>query len=149
MRETREASEGMRGTLSLGYTEAAMASFLPAMLRDLRDHLSGVMLQLRQEHSDTLVREVVRGRLDAAFISLPTEDLGLRCSLVAREQVGITLPDNHPLAGKKEISLAQLAREKFILFPYAANPKLYSDILDSCRQAGFVPEVVEAVVEVD
>ncbi|MDD5261101.1 MAG: LysR family transcriptional regulator [Methylacidiphilales bacterium] len=141
--ETRDAADGKRGSLALGYTEAAMASFLPSMLRDLRDQLPQVSLHLRQEHSEQLAREVARGRLDGAFISLPSQDEALKCVLVTREEMGIALPDNHPLAGNKEIALARLAREKFILFPYAANPKLYSEILSSCARAGFEPGVVE------
>jgi DNA-binding transcriptional LysR family regulator len=44
---------------------------------------------------------------------------------------------------EKEVSLKDLAKEKFILFAYADNPKLYSDILGWCREAGFVPNLAE------
>src|SRR5690606_24784920 len=49
--ETRAAAEGERGTLALGYTESAMASFLPSLLRHLKERLPHVHLQLKQEHS--------------------------------------------------------------------------------------------------
>ncbi len=143
LKETGEAGEGRRGSLALGYTEAAMASFLPSLLRKIRNRMSGITLQLRQEHSEHLAREVARGRLDLAFISLPSELSGLKSTLVARERVGIVLPDNHPLAKQKEIALKDLAKEKFILFAYVDNPKLYSDILGWCREAGFVPSLAE------
>jgi LysR family transcriptional regulator, benzoate and cis,cis-muconate-responsive activator of ben and cat genes len=142
-KETREVTQGHRGSLSLGYTEAAMASFLPSLLRHIRLNLKNLSLQLRQEHSESLARDVERGRLDLAFISLPSELTGLKSTLVAQERVGIVLPDNHPLVKRKEIRLAHLADENFILFPYKDNPKLYTDILHWCREEGFVPKQSE------
>jgi DNA-binding transcriptional LysR family regulator len=143
LKETQEAGEGRRGSLALGYTEAAMASFLPSLLRQIRNRMKGVSLHLRQEHSEYLAREVVRGRLDLAFISLPSALAGLKSTLVTQERVGIVLPDNHALVMRKEIALKDLAAEKFILFAYEDNPRLYSDILAWCKEAGFVPHLVE------
>jgi len=143
LRQTREAAEGSRGVFSMGYTEAAMASFLPVLLRRLRKKMPEVDLRLQQGHSDPLLREVLRGRLDAAFVSLPAREAGLKCLPVARERLGIVLPENHRLAARREIAFASLAWEKFILFPYGSNPKLYSDLLAHCRQAGFAPQIVE------
>jgi LysR family transcriptional regulator, benzoate and cis,cis-muconate-responsive activator of ben and cat genes len=143
LKETGEAGEGQRGSLAMGYTEAAMASFLPSLLRKIRQRMSGISLHLSQEHSEYLAREVMRGRLDLAFISLPTELSGLKSTLVAQERMGIVLPDDHPLAGEREVSLKHLARERFILFAYEDNPKLYSDILSWCRGAGFVPQLTD------
>ncbi len=142
-KETREAAEGERGSLSLGYTESAMASFLPSLLRDLRDKLPHITLQLKQEHSEQLSREVALHRLDVAIISLLGDTQGLRRTSIAHEDMGIVLPDNHPLATRKQIALSKLSREKFILFPYQDNPSLYSDIMSSCKVAGFAPQVVE------
>jgi len=143
IKETREAAEGERGTLSLGYTESAMASFLPSLLRDLREKMPHIHLQLKQEHSEQLSREVALQRLDAAIISLLDDTPGLRRTSIAQEDMGIVLPDNHVLAMRKEIALSKLAREKFILFPYQDNPSLYSDIMSSCQKAGFAPQVIE------
>jgi len=141
--ETRAAAEGERGTLSLGYTESAMASFLPSLLRHLTERLPDVHLQLKQEHSDHLSREVALRRLDAAIISLPGDTHGLRRTAITHEAVGIVLPDNHPLASKPRITLKSLAHERFILFPYQDNPTLYCDILATCQKAGFAPQIVE------
>lgn len=141
--QTREAAEGERGVLSLGYTESAMASFLPSLLRDLREKLPHILLQLKQEHSEQLSREVALNWLDVAIISLLDDTQGLRRTPIAQEAMGIVLPDNHPLANKKEIRLSTLSQENFILFPYQDNPSLYSDILSSCQKAGFAPQIME------
>jgi DNA-binding transcriptional LysR family regulator len=144
MRETRDASAGQRGTLSLGYTEAVMASFLPGILRRFRAGHPDLGLSLQQGHSERLEREVALGRLDAALISLPSSTPGVRCTPVADEAIGAVLPDSHPLAHKKKrVSLADLAKETFILFPYRDNPRLYTDILAACNTSGFTPNKIE------
>ncbi|MDR1144887.1 MAG: LysR family transcriptional regulator, partial [Verrucomicrobiales bacterium] len=141
-KETREAANGGRGTLALGYTESAMASFLPSLLRNLRRRLPNVSLQLRQEHSEQLAREVSLRRLDAAIISLVGQVPGIISAPIATEALGIVLPDHHPLTMKKTIPLPALAKEHFILFPYQVNPGLFSRIMSSCQNAGFVPNVI-------
>jgi DNA-binding transcriptional LysR family regulator len=146
LKETREAAEGKRGTLALGYTEAVMASFLPEVLRNLRTGQPGLALHLDQGHSERLEREVALGRLDAALVSLPPVAKGLHCTPIASEAIGAVLPDRHPHArSKRPLSLAALAEEPFILFPYRDNPRLYTDILAACSQSGFTPRnIVEA-----
>jgi DNA-binding transcriptional LysR family regulator len=142
-RETREAGEGKRGILSVGYTEASMSSFLPGLLRRVRTTRPDLSLHLRQDHSEQLAREVARGRLDVAFASLPVRDPALSSTLVAHEDIGVVLPEGHVLARVREVRLSALADEGFILFPYAANPKLHADLMAACRDAGFTPRVVE------
>ena len=143
VKETREAANGERGALSLGYTESAMASFLPSLLRSLREKLPEVTLHLQQEHSEQLSREVSLQRLDAAIISLVGNVHGITSTPIATEAMGIVLPDNHPLTARKEIPLSALAKENFILFPYQVNPSLFSNIMSSCQNAGFAPKVIE------
>lgn len=143
LKEAREVGEGQRGTISVGYTEGAMASFLPSLLRKARSHLKGITIHLRQGHSDQLAKEVRRGRLDLAFTSLEMKGDGLKSTLVAQERVGIVMPDTHRHKVNKEVLLKDFAFEKFILFAYQDNPQFYSDILGWCQSSGFVPQLAE------
>ena len=143
MRETREAGEGRRGVLAVGYTEATMSGFLPGLLRRLRQARPDLSLHLRQDHSEQLARELERGRLDVVFASQPAEQAGLKSILVAREEIGLVLPEDHRQAGRREVALKDLSGDGFILFPYEANPRLHADLMAACRSAGFTPRVVE------
>lgn len=49
------------------------------------------------------------------------------------------LPIEHPLSGRKSISLSELSNDKFILFPEGSF--LNSYCLTLCRKAGFEPQV--------
>jgi len=147
-RLTNELRQGWKPegqTLSFGYTEAAMAGFLPDLLRRCRKQFPTLNLRLRSGHSDLLEREVISHLLDVAVISLPSNQPELVCREVAAEKLGVVLPDDHPLAGNKTIALSKLSDEAFILFPYKDNPHLFSDILEACRRAEFTPRQVEEV----
>jgi DNA-binding transcriptional LysR family regulator len=141
--ELRQEWKKGEETLSIGYTEAVMASFLPVLLGKLRREYPQVNLRLSSGHSDHLEREVAHGRLDVALVSLPATRPELECVAVATEKMGVVLPDDHPLAGKRQISLKRLQNEAFILFPYRDNPKLYADILFACQKSGFTPRHIE------
>ncbi len=144
LRETREVARGERGQLTIGYTEAAMAGFLPGLLARLRKKSTGLALVLRLDHSEALVRQVGQGGLDVAFTSSPGGDKALESREVAREEIGVVLPHEHPLARSPgRIALSALGKEKFILFPARDNPQLHTDIMAACQRAGFLPEVVE------
>ena len=139
----RQAWKAGEDTLALGYTESVMASFLPALLSKLRQHQPSANVRLSSGHSDFLEREVASSRLDAALVSLPTDRPELDCTEVATERMGVVLPEGHPLAGKRQISLKSIRDETFILFPYRGNPRLYTDILLACQQSGFTPRHIE------
>lgn len=143
--ELRQAWRAGEATLSLGYTEAVMSSFLPELLGTFRRKFPSANLRLAAGHSDFLEREVAAGRLDAAFVSLPSTREGLECTEVSTEKMGVVLPQDHTLAGQKTVSLKRLKNETFILFPYADNPQLHTDIMLACQQSGFTPRhIVES-----
>ncbi|MEM1156820.1 MAG: LysR family transcriptional regulator [Verrucomicrobiota bacterium] len=141
--EIRQAWKAGEETLSLGYTEAVMASFLPAMLSKLKQMNPAANLRLSSGHSDFLEGEVAGGRLDAALVSLQSDRPELACAEVATETMGVVLPEGHPLARQKQVSLKSIRDETLILFSYADNPRLYTDILLACQQSGFTPRHIE------
>lgn len=141
--EVRQAWRASEETISLGYTEAVMASFLPEVLSKFRNASPDANIRLSGGHSDFLEREVAAGRLDAALVSFPTSRPGLECYEVGTERMGVVLPEDHPMARQRQISLGRLREETFILFPYADNPQLYTDILIACQQSGFTPRQIE------
>src|SRR5260370_1137291 len=65
------------------------------------------------------------------------------------ESLGVQLFDRstlralHLLAKKNTAALSCLYDERWVLFPRAANPLLYDEIIHCCRRAGFSPHVIE------
>jgi DNA-binding transcriptional LysR family regulator len=102
-------------------------------------------------NSDELVRQVVQQRLDFLLLenspgltpALPVE-LRQRLVLVAPEFVG--LPETHPLAGRAEIALADLAGDDWVAPPLRANTEQLA-FVRACEAAGFTPRIRHQVTD--
>lgn len=67
---------------------------------------------------------------------------GLLLQRVAWVELMAALPEGHRLATRREVALAELAGERFLLFSRDFNPGYYDYLVGACREAGFDPEVV-------
>lgn len=51
----------------------------------------------------------------------------------------VALPSGHPAARRKEVDLASLKDDSFVLFARQLGSGLYDAIVNACRRAGFEP----------
>jgi DNA-binding transcriptional LysR family regulator len=101
-----------------------------------------VTLQAHEVPIATLVAGLREGELDAGLTRQPQVD-DLDVEVVLTEQVAAVLPAGHPLAGRRELELAELADEAWVLTPRSSWPpwhRLYDEIFAS---AGFTPRVAQ------
>jgi DNA-binding transcriptional LysR family regulator len=91
------------------------------------------------ERDDTLLEEgVFNGELDCAIITAWGSSRAAVMHLMT-EEILLVLPDDHPLARQKMVSLADLAEEPFLLPGHSLNTS--GLLMDACRRAGFEPKV--------
>ncbi|PFW99945.1 HTH-type transcriptional regulator GltC [Nocardia farcinica] len=101
----------VRGRLDVGVIPSVAAVDVPAALRELCTRHPGVRVGLRAGASDDLVADVAAGRLDVAFLGLPPgrRPTGVGSHELARDRLVAVLARDHPLAGARRLSLADLA----------------------------------------
>lgn len=134
---------GEVGRLTIGFVPSASNDVLPSVLRRFRDKYPDVQLYLQEMNPDWLVRGLYEGRIDVSFFYLPFEDGGLAHRPVSREPLVVALPEDHPLSGEQELDLRNLAEEPFVLPAKYEMPGLHAQVMEACRQAGFVPQAVQ------
>ena len=119
----------VRGRLNVGVIPTVAAVDVLAALRDLRRRHPQVRVALRSGASDELTSEVVDGKLDVAFLGLPSGSppAGVRSHELARDRLVAVLAPDHPLAGARKLSLADLASEPFVDFPYGTAGRAQTD----------------------
>ncbi|WP_428965532.1 LysR family transcriptional regulator [Micromonospora fluostatini] len=94
---------------------------------------------------DELAHLVANGRLDYALTgvcgdSTPSAEFGLSWREVAVDPVVVLLPEQHPLAGRDEVSLVELRREQWVAAP---GDGCFGDCFAAaCARAGFTPRKV-------
>jgi LysR family transcriptional regulator, transcription activator of glutamate synthase operon len=100
-----------------------------------------VGLTVREASSEEMAEMLRVDELDLAFLSVTerveSHELGLR-QLVSEELVALLAPD-HPLAGRRQVRMAELAAEPFISF--RAGARLRELLFAAGREAGFEPRV--------
>lgn len=140
--QTRAVAEGITVKLRLGFSSAAMSSFLPGVIRHLQSNLQGCEFEFVEDTSDKLIQGVVSEQLDAAFILYRPVHPELEMMPIRADNIGVILPDDHKLATKKTVMFKDLENETLILFPRSTNSAMYDDILGHCHNAGFSPKAI-------
>jgi DNA-binding transcriptional LysR family regulator len=144
--ELQSLAQGVRGHIKTGFTGLAMATVLPAILREFHRTYPGIRLELNESPTSAQVAALQAGELGCGFFhpeATPTP--GLKTKLLLREKNGVLLPADHPLAPLPSLHLRDLAATPFVLFPRAYNPGFYDRVLAAFAKAGVTPHIAEEV----
>ncbi|MGI5459147.1 LysR substrate-binding domain-containing protein [Streptomyces sp. CA-249302] len=82
---------------------------------------------------------VAGGQLDAAFVRAVEPVPGVRVLPLWPDPLVVALPATHPLAGRPEIGVEELAGLPLSLTERRNNPALVDLVLGACHEAGFEP----------
>jgi len=146
----RRVSEGVTGTLGVGFPGSFPHTTLPEILRAFRTKFPGVRLSLQECSTEEQLELLAAGKIDVGFVRLPVENApeSLAVKPILREPLIVALPKKHPLARRTKVTLRALAEEPFILFPRHAAPGLYDQIEAICRRARFKPAVAQEATQI-
>ncbi|GAA2470367.1 LysR family transcriptional regulator [Streptomyces longisporus] len=82
---------------------------------------------------------VAGGQLDAAFVRAVEPVPGVRVLPLWPDPLVAALPATHPLAGRAEIGIEELAEVPLALTERRNNPALVDLVVGACHEAGFEP----------
>ncbi|MDQ0760577.1 DNA-binding transcriptional LysR family regulator [Streptomyces canus] len=112
----RAAVGGHQGQLRLALTRSARGGCVDALLAAFRTLHPDVDLVVRTGWTAHNITEPA-GRLDAAFVRPPLDDAGLEWRRIAREELLVAVPADHPLARERRVTRGRIAAEPVILWP--------------------------------
>jgi DNA-binding transcriptional LysR family regulator len=139
--DLRELSGSLQHRLRIGTASTRVtAAPLPAILQELREQHPDTDITVVSGTSEKLVRQILAGDLDLAFVSLPVEVPEIETEALETDAlVAIAGPD-HPLSRRRVVTAAHLAAEKLILSESGGNTRRLIDEFFS--SAGVKPKVV-------
>ena len=147
-----QAANGLRGTLSIGFTSSAAAhAFTPDTLRACRERYPDIEILLSEQNAAEITDAVASRRLHCGFLRVPVaRPPGLRFETLLTEPVVVALPVGHRLArgpavGRAPVGPRHLDGENLILVRRPGAPGLYANLLAACEAAGARPKVVAEV----
>jgi DNA-binding transcriptional LysR family regulator len=125
-----EVGGGLRGTVRVGTMTSVGLLDVPVVLGEFHRRHPGVLLRLTAAGSGSkgLVDALIERRLDLAFVSMPGRPPPqVRLTELARTPMVLVLPLDHPLAGRRRVSLTDLADLDFIDSPVGYGNRAVAD----------------------
>ncbi|PQP80209.1 LysR family transcriptional regulator [Paenibacillus sp. PCH8] len=146
--EVHEFLDPEHGEIRIGFPHSLGIHLIPSVVAAFRQRYPNVKFRFKQGMYPTLIRDVLSGEVDLAFISpFPEKHDHVDGDIVLTEELHAILPPNHPLAGEETIALEQLKDDKFVLFSkgYSLRPIVWH----ACLEAGFTPKIAFEGEETD
>lgn len=138
----RRIEHGEIGEIVVGVTAPALYIVFPEIVAQFAQAQPRVRLVPREMTTFEQEEALRDGEIQVGILHPPLVDEALACREIARTPFDLVLSHRNRLAEKPDLALADLARERFILFPRRIGPRLYDSILTLCGEAGFSPEAV-------
>jgi DNA-binding transcriptional LysR family regulator len=124
----------LRGRLRIGAIQAVGDITMPRLLAAFHARHPAVHLHLHHDAVPALVREVVDGELDAAFVDRPFDRRHVVERPLAVQALVLAVGDSDPLAGRGHVALGDLADREFV--EYRADSALRARIDAVCDRVG-------------
>lgn len=144
--EVRLVGQGASGVLRVGVSGTATYRLMPTIVQLARKHMPGLRLSV---HGEMLTPEMEialeEQRVDVAVLRPPIRSNQLNLKFLEKDELVVALPEDHALASRGWIDLADLAGEPFITYPLMSAVNTIAT--EACREAGFVPEVAQITHE--
>ncbi len=114
----RAIATGGRGEVHVGYAPTLTARILPPALRAFQAGTSGVRVKLHDLSTEEMLAGLREGRLQIAFLVRPRAAVlrELRFEELMRDPLRLAVALNHPLARRRVVTLAEIAREPLIAY---------------------------------
>jgi DNA-binding transcriptional LysR family regulator len=143
--KARRAARGETGELSIGFFAAPTMLFLPDLIRQFRESHPDVTIQMFEMTPDRQLAALESGEISVGFTRpLPPGNAHMNSLTLFRERLLAVVPDTHPLASRRRVSLADLGSESFVLLDRAVAISLFDHIITACQSSGFSPSIVSS-----
>ncbi|SOF00143.1 transcriptional regulator, LysR family [Burkholderia sp. OK233] len=116
LKEMHAIRSGEQGVLSLGYSPTVPAALVLGACRQLLKERPAARLRLRRRLARDLVDLLVAGELDLIVAPEPNRDADeLSFVELFRDSLSVLADDSHPLHRKRNLRLADLANQEWLL----------------------------------
>lgn len=132
---------------SIGFVPSTLYGFVPELIRYLRQADAQVEVGLSEMTTLPQIEALKSGRIDLGIGRIPFDDPAIERRVLMEEPLVAALPPSHPLAGRKRLTVAELAAQPFVLYPARPRPNYADHVLGLFRAAGHQPTVIQEANE--
>jgi LysR family transcriptional regulator, benzoate and cis,cis-muconate-responsive activator of ben and cat genes len=145
VKAARAVATGARGELHVGYAPSLTARFLPRALRAFQAQSPGVRVKLHDLSTEEMLAGLRAGTLQMALVvrMKPAMLRGLQFGELARDSFCLAVAPGHPLAGRRAVKLAEVAREPLITYSRKDYPEAYENLAAMFAAIKSKPRIAE------
>ncbi len=132
-RVAHENQNPLEGKLRLGAILTVAPYIFPQIVHEVQENAPKIKLYLKEGKTEELISLMLAGKLDAAVMSLPTDNHVFETYSLFTEPFYLAVPEHHPLAGKEEIDEHDLDDQTLILLE--EGHCFRSQALDICHSS--------------
>ncbi|MGW6361884.1 LysR family transcriptional regulator [Streptomyces sp. NPDC055092] len=144
--EVGRAAESVRadadpasGKVAFGFLHTMGSETVPGLIRAFRADHPRIRFSLVQNYGEAMLERLRAGELDLCLTSPIPDAPGLVARRLDEQRLRLVVPDDHRLAGRKRVRLAEAADETFVTLEPGYGLRRITDGL--CTEAGFKPRI--------
>ncbi len=138
--EVKELLDPEVGEIRIAFPHSLGVSFIPLIVAGFRKEHPSVRFRFKQGQYKNLIKDVISGEVDLAFIApFPEHHANVTGEVLLTEELFAVVPPGHVLSEYKSLRLEQLKNESFVLFSEGFS--LRTIVIDACQKAGFTPDI--------
>ncbi|WP_022975944.1 LysR family transcriptional regulator [Nevskia ramosa] len=141
----RLAGQGRIGRLDIGVFGSAVLGAIPKIVHAFRDSHPKVELVLHNLDRASQIKALRERRISVGFNRYFADESDLRWEVIQTERMHVVLPSQHRLAGRRELSLADIGQEPLILYPRAPRPGFIDEMMRLFSAQRITPNVAHEI----
>src|SRR5574337_1128728 len=107
-----ELNQTPRGKLYIGANEATCLYVLPKTFARFKHLYPLVQISIYRNFSHKILQKVQEGAVDLGIVTLPQPVNNMEVIPVFRDEVQVVVPNNHPLAKNRSVTVEQIAHHR-------------------------------------
>jgi DNA-binding transcriptional LysR family regulator len=135
----RADADPAKGKVAFGFLHTLGWETVPGLIRAFRADHPRVRFALVQNYGEAMLDRLRAGDLDLCLTSPVPDSPDLVARRLDEQRLRLVVPDDHPLASRRRIRLAEAADEHFVTLEKGYGMRRILDSL--CAEAGFTPRV--------
>ncbi|NGP06415.1 LysR family transcriptional regulator [Rhodococcus sp. 14C212] len=140
----RSADDGDVGLVRISFAGVSTHQLVARLARVVRSQRPGIRLELSsQNFAQPAMKKLVDGDTDLALGRWDIVPAEIAARVVMPDSLVVALPDTHPLAGARRLSITQLAAESFVSLPPHEGAVLPDRLRRLSHVGGSVADVVQ------
>lgn len=145
--EAKRINSGLTGSVCIGILPGQhISGAISSALRSFETRYQDIRIELRHGSFGELIQQLRNGALDVAISTTFSimDETDLLYKEFARLNNYLVVAKQHPLAQAEQVSLIEFRDETFLSVAQEDSGKVTRLLRESCRQAGFEPNILEA-----